>query len=205
MERGSDRAYRELFKRIGDPAQTGAALADLFNLCRKDFMKYIRAAVRDDEAVKDIFEDLMVEVCLAPQRVVVKDDPKSWMTAMVRNLIRRYFRTVKNMPTYVDLDEYIGLVGYMSAEERQLYLELEGLITDIAAGLTPKRREVFLLHWHEGLPLDGIARRLGRSRHTVKKQLAKAIKEVGKAVEQQWGVKLLGKEDKKDNDHDSQN
>lgn len=202
MEKGSDQAYVELFKRMGDPAQTAAALADLYILCRKDFMKYIRAAVRDDEAVKDIFEDLMVEVCQAPRKVAEAENPRQWMKGMVRNLIRRYFRTVGNMPTFVDIDGYLDLVGYMTADERQLYKELVGLMADIVAGLPPKRREVFLLHWDEGLSAEEMAKRLVKSEHTVRKQLAKAIREVGKKLEKQWGVELF--RDKDDNDHDTQ-
>lgn len=201
MDKGSDQAYTELCKRIGDPKQAKAALADLYNLCRKDFMKYIRAAVGDDEAVKDIFEDLMVEVCQAPRKVAEKKNPKRWMLGMVRNLIRRYYRTNRNMPTFVNIDDYLDLVGHMTTDERLRYGELVELMARNVAGLSPKLREVFLLYWDEGLSIEETATRLDKSVHTVRKQLAKAIKKVGRMLAKQWGVEILRHKD--DNDHDT--
>lgn len=51
MGKDSDKDYNEVFKRMGDPLQQEAALADLFALCRHDFIAYIRRFVADDESV----------------------------------------------------------------------------------------------------------------------------------------------------------
>jgi len=188
MDKGS-KDYITLFERLGDPSQADEALRAIFVLCRRDFMRYIRKFIPHDRgAVKDLFEDLMVFICENAQDVAMRENPKSWLFGVVKNKVKAYLRHTRRMPTD-DINDHLDLVGGLLPDEEAEARELEQWIQKAAEGLTPKRREAFLLRWTEGLTKEEIAQRMGSSPHTVKKQLAEAIQQVGEVLKSRLGYK----------------
>ncbi len=185
MKDGSHKEYIRLFRQTADPEQAAAAIGAIYALCERDFSNYIRKFVPDDETAADLLSDMMVIVLMDVQKVSEKLEPKNWLFGIVRNLIGEYLRSTKRMPT-VAIEDLLDMVGGKPADDDLHYNELVQAILEIAEGMSPKRSEVLLMRWLEGLDAKEIAKRNATSPNTVKKQLKEAIRQAGKALKKRW-------------------
>lgn len=188
MDTGSHQDYTPLFRRLGDPAHTEAALREIYALFHTDLTRYITRFIPDDvEQVKDLVHEVLIEICEKPERLTDRENPKQWMLGIARNKIREYLRDKGRLPTE-PLDGHVDLVSDLLADGDLEYGELRRLVLEIAEWLTPKEREVFMCRWEEELPNAEIAARLGKSRQTVKNQLSTAITKIGKELARRLDV-----------------
>jgi RNA polymerase sigma factor (sigma-70 family) len=63
-----------------------------------------------------------------------------------------------------------------NVEERSRAIEMDGLLRDALALLSPQRRLVYQLSRNHGLNHEEIARQLRLSRHTVKNHMVEALR-----------------------------
>lgn len=183
MKEDSKHTYRILFEQVTDPEQEEAAIGAVYVLCVRDFSPYIRKFVPDEDTITDILSELMVNVLVDLQKIAQKVQPKDWLFAMLRNLLREYLREVRKMPAE-DIELHLDMGGGLPADTGLYYRDLEHTIMEILEAMPPKRAEVFLLRWLKHLTNEEIALLCGKSIHTVKKQLREATDEVGEALGQ---------------------
>lgn len=182
MAKNATNNYRSLFRRLADPDQTEAAIAEIFDLFHGELISYLtRLVPNDDELVKDLVEDLLVELCEHPERFADKREPKSWLFTVAKYKTKNYLRKASRRLTEPLVGEFV-LESDLDADSELKRKELEQVVLETVQGLTDKERKVFMCRWDDGLSAVEIAERYGNDTQTIKNQLSKAIRKIGEKI-----------------------
>ena len=134
---------------------------DLYSAAYKRFPEKERC----QDIIQNVFADLWKrrgEVNLA--------NPKAYLHTAVRfQVLKQVARAPRN--TFFSQKFEEQLISPLTTDSGVLEKEREVLIEYFILALPKKRREIFLLHYHEGLSTAKIALRLNVSRKTVQNQL----------------------------------
>lgn len=130
--------------------------------------------IHDSEKARELVNDVFVRVW--ERRTQLKHPPLPYLISGVRNACYNYLRDSRKVSE-------MGLVFMERIPDAGLYSEeeVEDIVMSISELLAvlPKRcREVFSLHFSEGLDTDEIAARLGIAPSTVRVQLKIALDKI---------------------------
>ena len=182
MAKNATNNYRSLFRRLADPDQTEAAIAEIFDLFHGELISYLtRLVPNDDELVKDLVEDLLVELCEHPEQFADKREPKSWLFTVAKYKTKNYLRKASRRLTEPLVGEFV-LESDLDADSELKRKELEQVVLETVQGLTDKERKVFMCRWDDGLSAVEIAERYGNDTQTIKNQLSKALHKNGEKI-----------------------
>ena len=188
MDKGSHRDYTDFFRRLGNPADTEAALREIYALFYRELIQYITRFVgKDTELVKDLVNDVLMELCEHPEKFADRRDPKQWLLTIAKYKTWAHLRRAERLPTE-PLDEDFNFMGDLFADSRLNDEELEQFILKAADRLTPMQREVFLCRWEEGLSNAEIAERYGLVLQTVKNHMTAGIGKIGEELSSYLGM-----------------
>lgn len=123
--------------------------------------------------VEEVLQDIFISAWRNRHKLAGMENFSGYLYVIARNkansALQELLRASKEKDLYA-LDELIS-----SPQNSMEVKELTALLEKAVAALPPRRREVFLLHRHEGLTYEQIATRLQISRHTVKEHMVAAL------------------------------
>ncbi|MGN6620644.1 MAG: RNA polymerase sigma factor [Sphingomonas sp.] len=169
-------------KRQSPPAASW--LADLFKRERPRAARRIRRHVADAEEAADVVQDAF-ERLVTLRRDDIKGAPEAYLRRVIRNLVVDRARRARCRPSTVTLLDEIHSPSV--APEQEDALEVEDLYRqyrDAVGHLTPRTREVFILHRVDELTYTEIAARLGISVSTVEYHIMRALVHLDEALRQ---------------------
>lgn len=166
--------------RQGDPTAFEALFRDHYTALFNFAFRYLQSADDADDAVQTVF----VRIWNARAEWHVGGTLADYLYLAVRNACRdrmqhdavaRLWREkrVDELKTEFAGGETTAAVADDSAET-----DVTATIERAISELPPRRREVFVLRFTDGLSYDAIARRLGVATKTVETQIARALKHV---------------------------
>lgn len=164
---GNEKAFRTLYDAYVDRLS-----AFTFRLCKSRTIT--------EEIVQDIFVKLWVN----RTDLINIDVPEAYFFSMARNKTIDHLRKVAKETGLISLlTEELNTCN--NIEEKLNAKELERLIEQALAPLSPQKKMIFHLSRKEGLSHDEIAETMQLSKSTVKNHLSETLKHVREHISQQ--------------------
>jgi len=161
---------------------------NIYDSFARKLLNFVYRMVHSLEEAEDITQETFVAVYQKLGTLQDSDKFEAWLFRIARNYIYQRYR--KRAPAAVSIDApsedgrlMTELVdGRKNPDEEYQTQELEGVITDVIAGLPEKYREVFVLSALQHLSYQQIADIVGRSIPSVKTDIHRARLEVRDSV-----------------------
>jgi len=168
LSRDRDRAYAELYHRYSGKLK----------------FYFLQMLNGDEDKALDFLHDLFVKIIEKPERFDPKRRFSTWIYTVASNMCKNEYRNSavrKVVGNGFDMGRFEGQQA--SSDElldRKLFREsLAAKLEQLSAD----HKTVFLLRFHEGLPLKEIAEVMECSEGTVKSRLFYTLKKLGKQLE----------------------
>lgn len=159
LSRGSDKAFRELF-----------------DTYYKDLVLFAGTYIKDLAACEDIVQQQFVNLWEKRTEARVILSLKSFLLKSVQNACLSELRHLGHENKYAEWIAETSAVYARETEEYIFYSELQGLLQETLAYLTPMQRKCFELNRLQGVPQRKIAEELNISLRTVELRTAEALK-----------------------------
>lgn len=144
-----------------------------FSLIYKTFWKELFNAaykrLKDFEQSQDIVQNVFISLLNRKDKTVIKDIG-AYLHTSVKFQVFKYSAKAPSTSEFLSAFENI-LTTPISPESTLMEKEILALVKLWIDALPKKRREIFMLHYHEGLSTTEIAKMLNVSRKTVQNQL----------------------------------
>lgn len=138
---------------------------------------------RDRELVKDLLQELFLELWTRRESLPKPEDTKAYLFAILRNKIYRSYRQqsgYSHEPYPESLgSEELGVESLLIHQETQEEYHLR--LTKALESLSPRQREIIFLHYYEGLSHDQIAEIMQLNHQSVYNLLSRSLKELRNA------------------------
>ncbi|MDQ2891880.1 MAG: sigma-70 family RNA polymerase sigma factor, partial [Pseudomonadota bacterium] len=156
-------------------------LADLFRRDGPRLSRRLRKRLRDAEAAADLLQDAFERLASLRAPDALRS-PDAYLQRVLRNLEIDGARRARCRPSdCIPLQEAL-LPPVAPAQEQAIEAQdLMRLYCEAVSALTPRTREVFLLHRVDELTYSEIGRRLGISVATVEYHICRALVHLDKA------------------------
>ena len=168
-------SYDEKALLIEIAAGDDRAFEKLYDLYKERFYSLALKMTGSDEVAQDIVQDVFLSIWNRRECLAEVDHPSSYFFTVVYRRIYQHYRLIA---LEKKLSQVVPFVNkpVNTTDEMVLARESDDLISRAVAKLPPRQRLVFKLTKQEGLSREDVARRLHVSPHTVKNQLADALK-----------------------------
>lgn len=134
--------------------------------------------IHDFEKAREIVDDVFVRIW--ERRSQLKYPPFPYLLAAVRNTCYNYLRDVKKVSEVtLVLMERLPEIGLYDDEDVET---LVNLINEVAKSLPKGCKEVFHLHYNEGLSTQEISSHLGIAQSTVRVHLKTALDRIREKI-----------------------
>lgn len=167
----------------GASAEIRVGIDRLFRAEAPRLLRFFRTRVRDSDIADDMVQETFLRLAASP-RAGALHNPAAFLQRIARNLLfdrmkRSEIRlAAMHMPFDEDLDGGVPPDQEDGLEAEDLRAQYERAI----ATLSPKTREVFLLHRLDGLTYKEIHRHLGVSLGTVEYHMMRALAQIDRAL-----------------------
>ncbi|WP_102202492.1 RNA polymerase sigma factor [Siphonobacter sp. BAB-5405] len=146
-------------------------------------MNYGLKLERDRELVKDLLQELFLELWTRRESLPKPEDIKAYLFAILRNKIYRSYRQQSGYsheayPESLGSEE-LGVESLLIHQETQEEYHLR--LTKALESLSPRQREIIFLHYYEGLSHDQIAEIMQLNHQSVYNLLSRSLKELRNA------------------------
>lgn len=183
-----------IFERMADGDQR--ALRYFFDKYYDNLCNYVNLYVRDKSVSEDLVQDLFVYFWEKRESIVLESSVKSYLFRASRNKYLNYFRDERcHHLIEQEVNSKRELVAYPNEEALDLS-QLEEIITSSINNLSPRCREVYLLHRNNDLCYKEIASLMNISVKTVENQMTIALKKLREQLipyyEQIFAMILVG-------------
>lgn len=166
-------------------AAIGPDVARLFMTERTRLLAAIRRRIVDPEEAADLVQDAFVRLAQVSPVSALRA-PAAYLQRIVRNLLRDRAKRAERRYAFCDLAAADAELPATVAHQ-EWAIEANDLMDqylNALATLSPKTREVFLLHRVEELRYRDIAERLGITVATVEYHMTRALVQLDKAINQ---------------------
>lgn len=127
---------------------------------------------KDLDAAKDIVQEIFTQIWINRETQI--DNLPAYLNVSIRNRVIKFFAKQKPIHPFFDALDNISERS-SQADAQLLWKEFLQSYEHLLDSLPSKRRDIFQLRMHDGLPTKVIATQLGIARKTVQNQLGKAI------------------------------
>ena len=164
------------------------AFAQLYWKWQPALGAYIFRVTKSKELAVEIIQDVFLKIWMSRETLSEIDNFKSYLFVMSRNhalnALRKIMREVK-------LSENLGILNKSASESEPLENSYLSLLDEAVDTLSPRQKEIYLLHKHERLTYVEIATKLCIGKESVKTHLQLAVKAITKFLKDKTIVVLL--------------
>lgn len=167
-------------------ADDSVALGTLATQFYKPLLNYGLRQSSDRELLKDLIQELFLDLWTRRKTLLVPDDVKAYLLGAYRNkLFKEHSRSARvPQPTEVPVEKW-GDEATPSIEESLIQEETVQhtfqRIQRLLATLPKRQQEVIYLHYYENLEADQIAEMMGIGRQSVYNLLSRTLKDLRSA------------------------
>ena len=168
-----------------DRGVRGFDLGRLFRSERTRLCTAVRRRVADPDEAADLVQDAFARLAQASSAATLRA-PAAYLQRIVRNLLRDRSKRAERRYIFCELARSDAELP-VALPEQEWGIEANDLMnryTSALATLSPRTREVFLLHRVEELRYRDIAERLGITVATVEYHMTQALVRLDKALDQ---------------------
>jgi len=144
---------------------------------------YFRRRAGNDD-IADLVQETFARFAGAEQAEL--ECPEAYLTRVASNLLRDRARAAANNALYLQEQAETGPSRWVDPHPLLESRDMIRGVEQALAHLPPRRRTIFLLHRLEDMTYAEIGEAVGMSEKGVKKQMAKALVELRKAVAPLW-------------------
>lgn len=166
---------RELLLRTAEGDE--AAFAQLYKYWQPAVATFIFRISRSKEVTAEIVQDVFLKIWMTRETLADVNNFKSYLFIISRNhainAFKKHLRENKELNAWLLIkgqDERSVMPGIQSSEK--------SLIDEAIDQLSPRQKEIYLMHRHERLSYKEIAQKLGIGRESVKTHLQLAVKAI---------------------------
>ncbi len=149
-------------------------IGNVFRYNYRPLCLYALHYVEDVDLVEDLVDDAFEQLWIKVQEGAEIPNKRAYLYAAVRNRCLDYLR--KNRLQTVSLENKHDLVDDSKDALYQKDSAVEAWLWTAIGELPEKCQEIFLMNKRDGMKYDEISDELGLSVHTVRNQIAKAMK-----------------------------
>lgn len=145
----------------------------LFHQYNNTVFGYILNNVKDYSLARDITQDIFLKICLNETRIQDIHDVDNYIFLITRNTLIDHFRKAAQDKKYRSTlkEKWLNPIDRLIDKNHYGYI-LESALEK----LSPRQKDIYVLHRKEGKSLKEIAQELDISFNTVKNHLAEARK-----------------------------
>ena len=151
-----------------------AEVDQLFRTHNSWLNTWLRQRVGCHEHAADLAQDTFLRL-LRSRPVQPLKEPRAYLSSIARGLMIDQYRRRRLEQAYLESLATLPLDAVPSEEERLLILDALERLDQVLSQLKPRARNAFLLVQLDGLTLPQTAEKLGVSRATVERDLARAF------------------------------
>lgn len=158
------------------------AIAVLLSRCAVSVEKWIRFTTRDEETVKDLYQEIMVHLLLKIQQRTYRNGCfLAWLYALVSNYLRSYYRK-KRLPVAADVECESLQVADEGVPEG--YEEALFCLAELLPGLPAQVQELIRMRYWDRMSYREIACCTGINCSTVVKQIQTGCRKLRRMLEE---------------------
>jgi len=171
---------KPLLKRLSNDDHS--ALHELFKAYYRPLSAYARSIVIDDDASKDIIQDVFIKIWENRKNLLIHSSLRSFLFTCVRNTSIDYIRQNKRFSLLEqDILERLATTGTIidkspDAIESMIFNETSDLIDSAIEELPDQCRKIFIMSRFQGFKHKQIAEKLNLSSRTVEAHIYTALK-----------------------------
>jgi len=163
----------QLFEKIKE--NDYQAYAQLFQRYQQPLLHFTAGYVQDEFYRQEIVQELLVQLWVKRDRIRIRRSFSSYLYKSIRNRIFNHFRDQSRYRKYFSPADLPEIYADDDIQKSMDSAELKKHIAVLLNSIPLKYREVYLLRMEQRLPVKNIAHLLGRSIHTVDKQVRKVV------------------------------
>jgi len=149
---------------------------------RHYLMGFIYGMVRDLAAAEDILQEVWIRLAEAAERGEQILEPGRWCRGVAKNLILHYWRERRTAKVIAD-SGLLDIVEKAFEENEEPWLERRQALMKCIDALPDKSRQLLRLKYDQGLSFVDMARRLQRSKDSLKMALHRVRQALVECVE----------------------
>ena len=170
----------ELLKDIA--AGSSEAFRALYSQWEPNLSSFIFQITRSKVITAEIVQDVFLKIWMTRESLVDVKDFKAYLFVISKN--RAINALKKSLADLERMKKYASEVPFNEQPEEEDNDQLPFTLIDEAIDhLSPRQKEIFLLHRHEGYSYREIAEQLGIGKESVKTHLSLAIKSIKNHIE----------------------
>lgn len=147
-------------------------------------MRFAYGITRDEEAAKDIAQNVFLKLWLNRDRIDESRSLKSYLFTIARNEtlnhLKKKQKQSKNTYDISELSDYMD--NSVRTDSQVLKAELQSRLTEAVVNMPDQRKKVFMMHRLDNLTSKEISAELGISERTVDKHIELALKDIRKNI-----------------------
>lgn len=164
------------------------AFGQLYRLWQPALGAYVFRVTKSRELAAEIIQDVFLKIWMNRETLSEINNFKSYLFVMSRNQALNALRKVMQD---VKLGEDLEMANKNRSEDETLEHPYLSMLDEAIDNLSPRQKEIYLLHKHERLTYVEIAEKLGIGMESVKTHLQLAIKAITKFLKDKIIIVLL--------------
>ncbi|MBK6949894.1 MAG: sigma-70 family RNA polymerase sigma factor [Saprospiraceae bacterium] len=153
------------------------AFSQLYAHWQPQLASFIFSLTKSRSLTAEIVQDVFLKIWMSREALSGVDNFKAYLFVVSRNqAINAFRKTIRELRQTQALEQVLNTSE--DGAEEELHTIRLSLIDESIDRLSPRQREVYLLHRHERMTYQEIAEKLGISRESVKTHLQLAVKAI---------------------------
>lgn len=149
---------------------------------------YILRVTKSRELAAEIIQDVFLKIWMSREALSEINNFKSYLFIMSRN---QALNALKKVMREAKLYDDMEIQNENKVQEDNVEQVRLSLLDEAVDALSPRQKEIYLLHRHERLTYDQIAQKLGIGKESVKTHLQLAVKAITKYLQSKTFLILL--------------
>lgn len=173
MSRAEKKKERELLSQIARGDET--AFRELYVQWQPHLASFIFGITKSKELTAEIIQDVFLKIWLTRNNLAAIENFKSYLFVIARNqAVNAFQKTMREIRQLRELEKTIDAEN----QEDELLERQLSIVDQAIDQLSPRQKEIYLLHRHEKLTYQQIADQLGISKESVKTHLKLAVRSI---------------------------
>ncbi|MBN8861530.1 MAG: RNA polymerase sigma-70 factor [Sphingobacteriales bacterium] len=169
-----------------------AAFTEIYERYWEKMTMHVLKVIQSSDDARDIVQEVFISIWKRRGEIVISGALGAYLLKSVRNLSIRYIEKNTSKRNFLSSLSQMFNETAPAGQNDVEYEELEGKIAHAVSKLPPKMQEVFILSRREHLSYKEIAKQMGITETTVKKQVSNAIKIIRNAVNELFILFFIG-------------